>query len=91
MAMSFPNRRRAIRRSAVAGAAGVALVVLFGSQFVLPGIALVALVYFGHKVAAVLLDEVEVSYPGLAMLISVNALVVLAVQGIVLVKHFAST
>jgi len=88
--MPFPNRPRAIRRSAFAAAVGVALVVLFGSQFVLPGIALVALVYFGHKVAAVLLDDVEVSYPGLAMLISVNALVVLAVQGIVLVEHFAS-
>lgn len=89
--MGFPNRRRAIRRSAVAAAVAVTLIVLFGSQFVLPGVALVALVYFGHKVAAVFLDdEVEVSYPGLAMLISANALVVLAVQGIVLVEHFTS-
>jgi hypothetical protein len=58
---------------------------VFGPLVAVPVVALVALVYYAHQVAAVLLGDEGVPYPSLALVIVVNAVVVLAVQLVVFV------
>ena len=53
---------------------------MFGASLALPALALVALVYYVHPLAAALRGEEQIPYPGLALVIVANALVVLAVQ-----------
>jgi hypothetical protein len=78
--MAFRYRSHARRRAAVGGLIGLAAVAVFGPLFAVPAIALVAFVYYVHQVAATLSGDDEVPYPSLALVISVNALVVLVVQ-----------
>jgi hypothetical protein len=84
--MAFRYRDRARRRAVVAAVFGLAVLMLFGPTFVVPAIALVAFVYYAHQVAATISGDDEVPYPSLALVISVNSLVVLLVQVLLLAK-----
>lgn len=78
--MAFRYRTHARRRAAVAALLGLAGVATFGPSVAVPALALVAFVYYTHQVAATLFGDTEVPYPSLALVISVNALIVLLVQ-----------
>jgi hypothetical protein len=84
--MAFRYRTHARRRAAVAALVGLASVVAFGPSFAVPAIALVAFVYYSHQVAATLFGDLDVPYPSLALVISVNALIVLLVQLLLVTK-----
>lgn len=86
--MAFRYQPHARRRAVVAALLGVAGVVVFGPTLAVPAIALVAFVYYGHQVAAVLFGDTDVPYPSLAVVITVNALIVLLVQVLLVVKAF---
>ena len=73
---------QARRRATVAGLVGALLVVVFGLVLAVPAVALVALVYYSHRLAG---DETVVD-PSLAFVIIVNSLVVLLVQGVVFLE-----
>jgi len=51
-----------------------------------PAVALVALVYYAHHVLAVAGGDETVPYPSLAFVITLNALIVLLVQVLLLVE-----
>lgn len=78
--MAFRYRTSARRRAAVAALLGLAGIAAFGPVLAVPAAALVAFVYYSHQVAATLAGDREVPYPSLALVISLNALVVLLVQ-----------
>lgn len=78
--MAYRYEGSARRRAGLAGLVGLASVVLFGASLVVPALALVALVYYSHPLAAALRGDEQIPYPGLAFVIVANALVVLAVQ-----------
>ena len=86
--MAFRDRRRAARRASAAGLLGIAAVVALGPTWAIPAIALVALVYYGHQVVATWNGDETVPYPSLALVVVVNALVVLLVQGILTLEGF---
>ena len=72
----------------MAAVLGLALVVVVGPLLTIPAIALVALVYYGHQLAAVLAGDEGVPYPSLALVIVVNALIVLLVEVLVFAQGF---
>jgi hypothetical protein len=78
--MAYRYEGSARRRAGLAGLVALTWVVLFGASLALPALALVALVYYVHPLAAALRGEEQIPYPGLALVIVANALVVLAVQ-----------
>jgi uncharacterized membrane protein YhhN len=78
--VTFRNRRRARWRAAVAAVIGLGLVMWFGPTLVVPALALPALVYYAHQLAAVAAGDDRVPYPSLAFVIVVNAAAVLVVQ-----------
>jgi hypothetical protein len=80
--VSFRNRRRALWRAAVAGLVGLGFVLWFGPTLAVPALALVALVYYGHQLAAVVAGDDRVPYPSLAFVIVVNSAIVLVVQAV---------
>lgn len=86
--MAFRDRRRAVRRASAAGLLGLAAVVAFGPTWAIPALALVALVYYGHQVVATWNGDDTVPYPSLALVVAVNALVVLLVQAILALEGF---
>jgi hypothetical protein len=86
--MAFRYQGPARRRAAIAGIVGVILIVLFGPLLAVPSVALVALVYYVHQLAAVLAGDEGVAYPSLALVIVLNALAVLFVQLVVFVEGF---
>jgi len=88
--MSFRYQAHARRRAELAALAGILLVVLLGPLIAVPAVALVALVYYGHQVVAVLGGDEQVAYPALALVIVVNATVVLLVQVAVFVSGFGA-
>lgn len=59
---------------------GLAWVAVSGPALAVPALALVALVYYSHQLAAAIAGDLGVRYPGLAFVIVVNSLVVLTVQ-----------
>jgi hypothetical protein len=87
--MTASYRRRAAGRAVVAGLLGMTAVVMLGPELLVPSLALVALVYFSHHLAAVLLGHPNVPNPGLAFVIVVNSLVVLAVQVMLVATTFS--
>ncbi|GIU97576.1 MAG: hypothetical protein KatS3mg013_1379 [Actinomycetota bacterium] len=78
--MTFGGRHRARRRALGAGLVGIAGVAVFGPTLAVPAVALVAFVYYVHQVVATLRGDPGVPYPSLALTVTVNAAVVLAVQ-----------
>jgi hypothetical protein len=88
--MAFRYRARARRRAAVAALVGVTLVGVFGPLLLVPAVALVAFVYYAHQVAATLAGDPEVPYPSLALVITVNALVVLLVQALLAAQRVSA-
>jgi len=84
--MAFRYRTRARRRAALAALVGLAGIATVGPTLAVPAVALVALVYYAHQVAATLAGDQEVPYPSLAFVISLNALVVLVVQLLLMAK-----
>lgn len=88
VSMAFRYQRRARQRAAVAGLLGVSMIAVFGPLLTIPSIALVALVYYGHQLVAVLAGDEGVPYPSLALVIVINALIVLLVQFVVFVEGF---
>jgi len=84
--MAFRYRTAARRRAALAALLGAAGLAVVGPTLAVPAIAFVAFVYYSHQVAATLLGDTEVPYPSLALVISLNALVVLLVQLLVFAK-----
>lgn len=84
--MAFRYRTHARRRAALAALLGVVGLAVFGPTVAVPAVALVAFVYYAHQVAATLSGDTEVPYPSLALVISLNALVVLLVQLLVVAK-----
>jgi hypothetical protein len=84
--MAFRYRTDARRRAVLAAIVGLVSVVAFGPTLVVPAVALVAFVYYAHQVAATVAGDNEVPYPSLALVISVNALVVLVVQLLLMAK-----
>ena len=87
-AVAFRDRRRAARRASAAGLLGIAAVVALGPTWAIPALALVALVYYGHQVVATWNGDETVPYPSLALVVVVNALVVLLVQAILALEGF---
>lgn len=81
--MAFRFRHHARQRAALAAIVGVIIVAVFGPQLMIPAIALVALVYYVHQMAAVVAGDGEVPNPSLAFVVVINALVVLLVQVLV--------
>jgi hypothetical protein len=81
--MGFLYESPARRRAALAGLIGACLVLLLGPLLAVPAVALVALVYYVHQLLAVLAGDEAVPHPDLALVIVVNALVVLLVQLVV--------
>jgi hypothetical protein len=79
--MAFLRRRVALTRAALAATVGVLVVSLGGPELVIPALALVALVYWGHHLVADLGGE-EVPHADLAFVIVVNSTVVLLVQAL---------
>jgi hypothetical protein len=65
----------------------VALVLLTGPEMLVPGIALVALTYYAHQLAAVFVGDESVPNPSLALVVVVNALVVLLIQAVVFLQE----
>ena len=88
--MAYRYQHLARRRTAVAAMAGVSLVAVFGPLLAMPAVALIALVYYAHQVAAVLAGDETVPYPSLALVIVVNCLVVLLVQIMLFMEGFGS-
>jgi hypothetical protein len=88
--VSFRFQQHARRRAEVAAVAGVVLVVLLGPLLAVPAVALVALVYYVHQLVAVLAGDEHVPYPALALVIVLNATVVLLVQVAVFVSGFSA-
>jgi hypothetical protein len=86
--VSFRFDQHARHRAGLAAVIGVVLVVILGPLLAVPAVALVALVYYGHQVVAVLAGDEQVPYPALALVIVLNAIVVLLVQVTVLVSGF---
>jgi hypothetical protein len=86
--MAFRYQRNARRRAEVAAVAGVCLVIVAGPLAAVPAVAFVALTYYAHQVAAVLAGDDGVPYPSLALVIVLNASVVLLAQGLVLFEGF---
>jgi len=86
--MAFRFEQNARRRTALAAVFGLGVVVLFGGVLAIPAIALVALVYYAHQLAAVLLGDERVPHPDLALVVVINATVVLLVQLLVFVEGF---
>jgi hypothetical protein len=84
--VAFRYRTHARRRAAVAALLGLAALVVFGPALAVPALALVAFVYYVHQVAATLSGDTEVPYPSLALVISVNCLIVLLVQVLLMAK-----
>jgi hypothetical protein len=78
--VSFRFEAQARRRTQIAAVAAVLLVVLLGPLLAVPAVALVALVYYGHQLAAVLLGDDRVPYPALAFVIVICSAVVVLVQ-----------
>ncbi len=76
------------RSGTAAGLLGLAAVVALGPTWAIPALALVALVYYGHQVVATWNGDDSVPYPSLALVVVVNALVVLLVQAILAVEGF---
>lgn len=74
-----------------AAIAGVCLILIFGPLAAVPAVALVALVYYGHQLVAVLAGDDGVMYPALALVVVANATVVLLVQAVVVVEGLANT
>jgi hypothetical protein len=85
--MAFIRRRVALSRAALAAVVGLMAVLLDGPELAIPAVALVALVYWGHHLLAVLSGDEEVPYADLAFVIVVNAAVVLLVQVLLFVAH----
>jgi hypothetical protein len=81
-AVAFRFQDHARRRAVLAGLLGVGMIALFGPVLAVPAVAFVALVYYVHQVIAVLVGDERVAYPTLALVIVVNAAVVLAVQAL---------
>lgn len=71
-----------------AGLVGIGLVLALGPTWAIPALALVALVYYSHQVVATWKGDDSVPYPSLALVVVVNALVVLLVQAILAVEGF---
>jgi hypothetical protein len=86
--MAFRFEHNARRRTALAAVVGVGVVVVFGGLLAIPAIAFVALVYYAHQLAAVLLGDERVPHPDLALVVVINAAVVLLVQLVVFVEGF---
>jgi hypothetical protein len=86
--VAFRFQDNARRRAALAIALGLSVVLMFGPLLLLPAIAFVALVYYAHQVAAVLAGDERVAHPDLAVVIVLNASVVLLVQLVVFVQGF---
>ena len=86
--VAFRFQDNARRRAALAIALGLSVVLIFGPLLLLPAIAFVALVYYAHQVAAVLAGDERVPHPDLAVVIVLNASVVLLVQLVVFVQGF---
>jgi len=84
--MAFRFQGKARRRATVAGLVGALLVAVFGLVLAVPAVALVALVYYSHRLAAALAGDETVVDPSLAFVIIVNSLVVLLVQGVVFLE-----
>lgn len=84
--MAFRYRAHARRRATVAALLGVSMVAVFGPALIVPAVALVAFVYYAHQVAAAASGDGEVPHSSLALVISLNALVVLLVQLVVTAK-----
>jgi hypothetical protein len=80
--MAFPGRRVALSRAALAAVVGLMVVVLAGPELLIPAIAFVALVYWGHHLLTALAGDEEVPYADLAFVIVVNSAVVLMVQAL---------
>ena len=78
--MAFRFQDHARRRAMIAGLLGVVVVAVSGPLLAVPAVAFVALVYYAHQVVAVLAGDEGVAYPTLALVIVVNAAVVLIVQ-----------
>jgi hypothetical protein len=85
--MAFLRRRVALSRAALAATIGMIAVFLGGPELAVPVVALVALVYWGHYVVAMLVGDEEVPYADLAFVIVVNSAVVLIVQVLLFVAH----
>ncbi len=83
--MGYRFRSHARRRALGAALAALAWVLALGTEVAVPAVALVALVYFAHQVAAAALGDSRVPHPGLALVIVLNSLVVLGVQALVFV------
>jgi hypothetical protein len=86
--VAFRFEASARRRAALAGTVGVGLIAVFGPLLAVPAVALVALVYYGHQLAAAAVGDEGVRYPNLAFVIVVNALAVLVVQVVIFVEGF---
>jgi hypothetical protein len=78
--MAYRYQGSARRRAGLAGLLGLVWVLLFGAALAVPALALVALVYYSHPLAAALRGDEPIAYPGLAFVIVLNAVAVLAVQ-----------
>jgi hypothetical protein len=80
--MTFPKRRVALSRAALAATVGLMWVSLGGPEVVIPALALVAIVYWSHHLLAALGGDEEVPHLDLAFVIVVNSAVVLMVQAL---------
>jgi hypothetical protein len=80
--MAFRLRRIALSRAALAASVGLISVFLGGLELMIPAVALVCLVYWGHHLLAALAGDDDVPYPDLAFVIVVNSAVVLVVQAL---------
>jgi hypothetical protein len=78
-------RGDAVRRTTIAALLGVVLVYLAGPLLMVPAVALVAFVYFVHHVVAAYVLGWEVPHADVAFIISLNSLIILSVQGLILV------
>lgn len=67
------------------------MVFVFGPVLAVPALALVALVYYAHQLAAVVAGDDRVPYPSLAFVIVVNATVVLFVQALLAYDSLRAT
>jgi hypothetical protein len=85
--MAFLRRRVALSRAALAAVVGLMVVFLGGPELAVPVVALVALVYWGHHLVAVLSGDEKVPHADLAFVIVVNSAVVLIVQVLLFVAH----
>jgi hypothetical protein len=80
--MALLRRRVALGRAALAATVGLMAVYLGGPELLIPVLALVALVYWGHHLVAALAGDEEVPHADLAFVIVVNSVVVLMVQAL---------